>query len=84
MPLTPEEVKQIQEQIKLAAVGAAPIVALLGPEATGMLIVGNVIAQRVPEAVAIVQKWVAGAAPTPEEEAQVAAELAILSNPDLP
>jgi hypothetical protein len=84
MPLTQEQVDQINADIELAARAAGPIVEIFGPQATVALLLGKAMAKLVPETVAIIERWIAGQDPTPEEKANMAAELSVLSDPNLP
>ena len=84
MPLTDEQVAEIEKDIELAATAAAPIVAIFGPQATAGLIVGRVVARFLPRLVAIVERSIQGVPPTEDEKQMMRDELTVLNDPNLP
>ena len=82
--MTQEQVEALRMDIELLARGAAPLVALLGPQAVAGLIVGQAIARQVPGLILLAENILAGRPPTAEEKAQFAAELREMADANLP
>jgi hypothetical protein len=82
--MTQEQIDALKVDIELAARAAAPFVALLGPQATAGLVIGQAVARQLPDLVATVEKLLKGVEPTEEEKTEFRAKLAVLADPNLP
>ena len=84
MPISDEQVRDVQHQIELLAASAAPFVAMLGPQAVAAMVIGRAIAPLLPVTVQMVERLLTGSPITDTERAQNASELAVLNDPALP
>lgn len=82
--MTPEETKNLLDLITKEVGQAADLAGIIDPALIPFIAIGKAMGGLIPGLISEVQSWVEGNPPTEAEKADLAAKLAVLSNPDLP
>lgn len=81
---TPEEIKQIVQNVETELEGAADFAGALAPQLIPFVLIGKAVAKVMPDLLASVDAWILGNPPTQKEKDDLAAKIAALSDPNLP
>jgi len=82
--MTPSELKILLDNIVAEVNGAADFTGTLDPGLIPFIVIGKAIDTQLPGLVATVDKWIQGNLPTAQEKSDLAQQLSVLGNPDLP
>lgn len=82
--MTPSELQTLLDGIVSEVNNAADFVGTLDPALIPFIAIGKGVDRMIPGLAATVDKWIQGNPPTDQEKADLAAQLKVLGNPDLP
>lgn len=82
--MTPEELKTLLDNIVTEVNSAADFAGIVDPALIPIIAIGKAVDKQIPGLVATVDRWIQGNPPTDQEKADLAAQLKVLGNPDLP
>lgn len=82
--MTPDELKTLLDGIVSEVNNAADFAGTLDPGIIPFIAIGKGIDRMIPGLAATVDRWIQGNPPTDQEKADLAAQLKVLSDPNLP
>jgi hypothetical protein len=82
--MTPQELKAFLANIVAELNGVADFAGVLAPQFAAYIAIGKAIDTQIPGLAAMVDSWIQGNPPTPEELADFGAKLKVLNDPNLP
>jgi hypothetical protein len=82
--MTPAELKTLLDNIVTEVNGAADFAGALDPAIIPFIAIGKAVDKLIPGLAESVDNWIQGNPPTDAEKAELAQQLSVLGNPDLP
>ena len=82
--MTPDDLKTLLDDIVTEVNNAADFVGTLDPAIIPFIVIGKAIDKQIPGVVSTVDKWLQGNPPNSADKAELATQLSVLGNPDLP
>jgi len=82
--MTPEELKDLLDNIVTEVNSVADAAAGVDPALLPFIAIGKAIDKQIPGLAETIDKWIQGNPPTTEEKTLVLQQLSVLGNPNLP
>jgi len=84
MPLNPDEIKTLLDNIIADLNTAADLAGIIDPRLIPFIQIGQALDKQLPGLAVAVTGWIEGNPPTTQEKTEFARQLSVLGNPDLP